>query len=117
MSHEDRQTLINAYFTAMDTEDLGHLEDALATTFVYDSLGGPLEGFSGLETYMTELRGLSNTTHEIAQTVHGETASAVEGTVSGDSGDGSVSARFCNVFEFDDTDDAIARIAVYLNDA
>lgn len=117
MSEEDRNALIDAYFDAMDTDDLETVRPALTDDFVYESLSGDLEGFAGLETYMQELRGLSNTNHEIALIVHGEAASVVEGTVTGDSEDGSVEADFCDVFEFDADEEGITRISVYLNDA
>lgn len=116
MSETDRNDAIDAYFDAMDTEDLEVVRPVLADDFVYESLSGALDGFEGLQTYMEELRGLSNTDHEVTQRVHGETASVAEGTVTGDGEDGRVEAEFCNVFEFDD-EARVARIAVYLNDA
>ena len=117
MSETDRDSLIDAYFDAMDSEDLELVRDALADSFVYESLDGDLERFEGLETYMNELRGLSNTTHEVTMRVHGECGSVAEGVVTGESEDGSVEANFCDVFEFDANDEAITRIGVYLNDA
>lgn len=66
---------------------------------------------------MEELRGLSNTTHEITLRIHDEAASITEGTVTGESEDGAVGADLCNVFEFDADDEGITRIGVYLNDA
>lgn len=117
MSEADRNTLIDAYFDAMDTEDLDLVRSKLADDFVYESLGGDLEGAAGLETYMEELRGLSNTRHDVTLRIHGERASVAEGSVTGDGEDGSVEADFCNVFEFDADDEAITRIGVYLNDA
>jgi ketosteroid isomerase-like protein len=117
MSESDRDELIDAYFDAMDAEDLDIVRPALADDFVYESLDGDLEGFAGLETYMNELRGLSETTHEVTLRIHGETASVAEGTVTGESGDGSIEADFCNVFEFDGDEGGITRIGVYLNDA
>jgi len=117
MSQEDRNELIDAYFEAMDAEDIDLVTPVLADDFVFESLSGPLEGAAGFERYMNELRGLSNTEHEISLRVHDDDASVVEGTVTGDSDDGSVEADFCDVFEFDADDDAIARIAVYTNDS
>lgn len=117
MPHADRNELIDAYFEAMDTEDLSVVRPHLADDFVYESLSGDLDGAEGLETYLEELRGLSNTTHEIALRIHGEPASVAEGTVTGEGEDGAVEADFCNVFEFDEEEAAIARIGVYLNDA
>ncbi|MCQ4332989.1 nuclear transport factor 2 family protein [Natronomonas sp. F2-12] len=117
MSESDRDELIDAYFDAMDADDLGIVRPALAEGFVYESLDGDLEGFGGLETYMNELRGLSETVHEVTLRVHGEVASVAEGTVTGESGDGTVEAEFCNVFEFDEDEEGITRLAVYLNDS
>lgn len=116
MSDSDRDDLIDAYFDAMDTADLDLVRPALAEGFVYESLSGDFEGASGLETYLEEVRGLSNTSHEVTLRAHGETASVAEGTVTGDGEDGHVEAGFCDVFEFDDADERITRIGVYLND-
>jgi ketosteroid isomerase-like protein len=116
MSDVDRNSQIDAYFDAMDAEDLEIVRPALGEDFVYESLGGDLEGFSGLETYMEELRSLSNTTHEVTLRIHDEDASVAEGTVTGEGEDGPVEAKFCNVFEFG-PDGGITRIGVYLNDA
>ena len=117
MSESDRDDLIDAYFRAMDADDLSIVEPALADGFVFESLGGDLEGFAGLQTYMDELRGMSNTTHEVDLRVHGENASAAEGTVTGDGEDGRVEADFVDVFEFSEGDEDITRIGVYLNDS
>lgn len=117
MAKEERKALIDAYFDAMDTDDLEIVRPVLADGFIYESLSGDLSGFSGLQTYMSELRGLSNTTHEITTVVHGKTASVVEGTVTGESSDGPVDVDFCNVFEFDADNEGITRISVYLNDS
>jgi ketosteroid isomerase-like protein len=118
MSNETRNDLIDAYFDAMDEEDLEIVEPALADSFVYESLSGDLEGFEGLREYMEERRSLSNSEHRISRRIHGEEASATEGTVVGDGEDGErVEANFCNVFEFDADERGITRIAVYLNDA
>lgn len=117
MSFDDRTALIDAYFTALDTEDLSVVEPVLADGFVYESLAGDLEGLQGLETYMDELRGLSNTTHEITRLIHGDDISVAEGTVTGETEDGSAMADFCDVFEFNADETGITRLAVYLNDA
>jgi ketosteroid isomerase-like protein len=116
MSESDRNELIDAYFDALDADDPEIVRPALAEDFVYESPSGELEGFSGLKTYMEELRGLSNTTHEITLRIHDEHASATEGTVTGDGDGGNVTADFCDVFEFDESEDGITRISVYLND-
>lgn len=113
MSQADRTELIDAYFDAMDEADLEIVRPALADGFVYESLSGDLEGFAGLERYMDELRGLSDTTHDVTNLIHGETRSVAEGTVVGDGEDGRVEADFCDVFEFDADEEGIARIAVY----
>lgn len=117
MSESDRDALIDAYFDAMDSEDLEIVRPALSASFVYESLAGDFEGFAGLETYLEEHRGLSNTTHETTLRIHNEMASVAEGSVIGESEDGTVEANFCNVFEFDDDNEGITRISVYLNDA
>ena len=115
MSEADRDRLIAAYFDAMDADDLELVRDALGEGFVYESLAGDLEGFEGLETYMDELRGFSDTAHDLHRTIHDPAASVVEGTVSGDLDGEAVSVDFCNVFEFDDADEGITRIGVFTN--
>lgn len=117
MAEADRNEMIDAYFDAMDAADLSIVRPALADDFVYESLSGELEGFEGLQTYMEELRGLSDTEHRIGLRLHDDAASVAEGTVSGENDGESVEADFCNVFEFADGDEAISRISVYLNDA
>ncbi|WP_254525630.1 nuclear transport factor 2 family protein [Natrinema caseinilyticum] len=115
MSTDDRTTSIDAYFDALDAADFEIVRPALADGFVYESLSGDLAGRDGLKTYIEELRGLSNTTHDVTLLVHGETASVAEGTVVGENEDGSV--EFCDVFEFDAEDDELTRVSVYVNDA
>lgn len=117
MNEDDRDRLIAAYFDAMDADDLELVRSAIADGFVYESLGGDLEGFEGLETYMNELRGFSDTTHELHRTIHDPAASVVEGTVTGDLDGESVAVDFCNVFEFDAGDGGITRIGVFTNGA
>lgn len=117
MSDSDRNELIDAYFDAMDAADLEILRPVLAEDFVYESLSGDFEGVDGIETYLEDVRGLSNTTHEITSRVHGEDASVAEGVVTGESEDGRVESGFCDVFEFDGGDERITRIGVYLNDS
>lgn len=113
---DTRDDLIDTYFEAMDAGDPGVAEPVLADGFVYESLGGRLEGVDGFRSYF-EGRTLSNTTHEIATRVHGADASVAEGTVTGEGPDGPVSVDYCDVFEFDEAGAAISRIAVYKNDS
>ncbi|OVE85516.1 nuclear transport factor 2 family protein [Natronolimnobius baerhuensis] len=117
MATDDRADLIQAYFDAMDEEDPAIARDALADEFVYESLSGTLEGFDGFARYVNELRGLSNSTHEVSLLVHDEDASVAEGTVTGEKDDGTLEAKFCDVVEFDEHEESITRISVYLNDA
>lgn len=116
MSEAERDDLIDAYFAALDTDDPEIVRPALTDDFVYESLSGELEGFSGLKRYAEELRGLSDTTHETTRRIHDEAVSVVEGTVTGEGENGSEQAAFCDVFEFDADGERIARIIVYLND-
>jgi ketosteroid isomerase-like protein len=118
MSTDDRNELIEAYFTAIDDEEPEIARSALADGFVYESLLGRLEGFDGLVEYITELRSTSDSTHDLTRRIHDEDVSVVEGTVTGLDAEGEpTSADFCDVFEFDDEETAITRITVYLNDS
>lgn len=118
MTTESRDDLIDAYFEALDTTDPSVARPALADSFVYESLAGDLHGHEGLREYITELRSVTDSTHDLDRRVHGESVSVVEGVVSGTGPDGRpAEAAFCDVFEFDDDESAITRIAVYTNDA
>jgi len=118
MSTESRDRLIDEYFSAMDGNDPSLARSALSDAFVYESRAGVLEGFTGLSDYITDIRSLTNTDHRVDRRIHGEDASAVEGVVAGDASDGErVEAKFCDVVEFDADEEAITRIAVYVNDA
>lgn len=118
MSTADRNELIDAYFNAMDADNLDLVLPVLADDFLYQSLSGDLEGASGLRHYAEEVRSLSNSTHDVTLRIHGDGASVAEGIVSGETPDGDrTEANFCNVFEFDESDSEITRLAVYLNDA
>lgn len=118
MTEAQRDELIDAYFEAMDTEDPSGLEARTAAEFRYESLSGVLEGYEGIRRYLDELRELSNTVHEANHRIHGENASAVEGTATAETPDGErLTIDFCNVFEFDDRDEQLTRIAVYVDSA
>lgn len=117
MADAERNELIDAYFDAMDAADPELLRPVLAEGFVYESLSGEFEGIDGFETYLEDVRGLSNSTHEVTLRVHGEDASVAEGVVTGESEEGTVEADFCDVFEFDENEAGLTRIGVYLNDA
>lgn len=117
MTEADRDQLIDAYFEALDAEDPEIVRPAVADDVVYESLVGDLEGFAGLETYIEELREVSDSTHDVTLRVHDETASVVAGRVRGMAADGPMEAAFCDVFRFDTDDDRITQISVYLNDA
>lgn len=117
MKHDDRRALVDTYFAALDEEDPTILEPAVCQDFVYRSLSETFEGYAGFERYMTEYRTFSGTDHRLDEVIHGANRTAVEGHVVGvdESGD-RVEARFCDVFGFDDADESLTFVAVYLND-
>jgi len=118
MSTDSRDDLIDAYFSALDESDPSIAREALADSFVYESLSGDRHGFEGLRTYITEDRSVTDSVHDISQRIHGPAASVAEGVVTGTGDDGEpVEAAFCDVFEFDDEEGTITRIGVYLNDS
>ena len=118
MTDADRDDLIDAYFEAMDAGNLDPVREALADDFRYESPAGDFEGTEGLREYVEDHRSLADSTHEIDVRVHDASASVAEGTVRGTTEDGgSTEAGFCDVFEFDEADGHITRLAVYLNDA
>jgi len=116
MSAESRNDLIDAYFSALDKANPILAADALADLFVYESLSGDLEGYSGLEAYITDLRSVTESDHQIEYRHHADGASTVQGVVTGTDPDGNqVEVSFCDVFRFDDNEAAITRISVYVN--
>lgn len=118
MPADSRNDLIDTYFRALDENDPEIVRSSLADSFVYESLSGELQGFEGLRDYITDLRNVTNSEHEITRRIHDEDASVVEGVVSGTGADGEpTEAKFCDVFEFADGEEAIVRIGVYVNDA
>lgn len=118
MTEADRNELIDAYFDALDNEDLSIVEPVLDESFVYESTAGVLEGFAGLQRYANELRTTSDSTHTVNLRIHSDDATATEGIVTGLDPDGNPKeGNFCDVFEFTEADDAITRIAVYVKNA
>lgn len=118
MSVDSRNDLIDAYFSALDESDPSVVSDALADSFVYDSLAGELDGFAGLSEYITDLRSITESEHRINNRYHADGATTVEGIVTGTDANGDpAEAAFCDVFEFDADETAITRIGVYVNDA
>lgn len=115
MNEGERNELIDLYFEALDAEEASIAKDALSDDFVYVSSAGVLEGFEGFRTYIDELRSSSNSVHDVTLRVHDEAGSVAEGVVTADSPDGPVEKQFCDVFEFDENEDRLTRVAVYLN--
>lgn len=117
MSDSTREELIASYFAALDNEDPSLLKDSIGEMLVYESLSEQFHGLDGFQRYMSEYRSFSGTDHDITMHIHGETASVAEGVVVGyDEDGGQIEASFCDVFEFDDSEEALTRITVYLND-
>jgi ketosteroid isomerase-like protein len=118
VSIDSRNDLIDAYFDALDESDPNLAEDALADSFVYESLSGDLKGFEGLSEYISDLRSMTESDHRIHECVHGDDATAVEGVVTGTDADGNpAEVAFCDVFDFSADDKVITRIGVYVNDS
>lgn len=118
MPADSRNDLIDAYFRALDENDPEIVRSSMADSIVYESLSGELQGFEGLRDYITDLRSVTNSEHEITRRIHDEDTSVVEGVVSGTGADGEpTEAKFCDVFEFADEEETIVRIGVYVNDA
>ncbi|WP_170964444.1 nuclear transport factor 2 family protein [Natronomonas salsuginis] len=118
MSSDTRNELIDAYFAALDESTPELARPALSDEFVYGSLAGQLEGFDGLADYITEHRSTTESTHDIQRRIHDDDVSVTVGVVTGTGPDGEpAEAAFCDVFEFDDADEAIEQITVYVNDS
>ncbi|MFO7927626.1 nuclear transport factor 2 family protein [Natronomonas sp.] len=118
MPTDTRNELIDAYFAALDETDPELARPALSDDFVYESLAGPLEGFDGLAAYITDHRSVTDSTHDVQRRIHDDDVSVTAGVVTGTGPDGDpAEAAFCDVFEFDDADEAIERITVYINDS
>lgn len=116
MDEDVRNRLIDAYFAALDAEDVEPVRPVLADDFRYESLAGVYRGPAGLRRYIDD-RGFADTTHETTLRVHGESASFVEGTVTGTRHGEPATVAFSDVFAFDDAEEQLTRIAVYVNDS
>lgn len=113
MSFDKRDQLIDAYFAALDAEDFEQLEPHLAAEFRYVHPDTVADGIDGMRAFFDE-RARQDTTHEIHRRLHADGASTVEGRITGELADGTPrEGHFCDVFDFDATDDHLTRVAVY----
>lgn len=113
MDTDQRDELIAAYFQALDAESFDRLEDHLAVGFTYDHPDTTAETIKGMRTFF-EQRAPQDTSHEIHRTLHAAKASVVEGRITGELVDGTPrEGYFCDVFDFDDGEDHLTRVAVY----
>lgn len=116
MNVERRDELIDAYFRALDEEDFSIVEPHLADDVTFKSVGiDALSGPEGVKRYFEELRSFAGTVHDVENRIHAENGSAAEGRVTGEHDGNSLDTAFCDVFEFDDDEEHLARIVVYTN--
>lgn len=113
MNADQRDELIDAYFGALDAEDFEQLEPHLAADFRYIHPETIATGVGEMRAFFEE-RTRQNTVHEIHRRLHAEEGSVVEGRITGELADGTPrEGQFCDVFDFDDADAHLTRVAVY----
>lgn len=113
MDTEKRDDLIATYFAALDAESFDLLEDDLAVGFTYIHPDTTAKSIEGMQTFF-EQRAPQDTSHEIHRTLHAVEGSVVEGQITGELADGTPrEGYFCDVFDFDEGDDNLTRVAVY----
>lgn len=113
MNFDTRDELIDVYFAALDAEDFEQLEPHLATEFRYVHPDTIANGVDEMQAFFDE-RPRQDTAHEIHRRLHAEDGSVVEGRITGQLADGTPrEGHFCDVFDFDATDDHLTRVAVY----
>lgn len=113
MDTEKRDDLIETYFAALDAESFDRLEDHLAAGFTYIHPDTTVETIDGMRRFFDQ-RAAQDTSHEIHRTLHAADGSVVEGRITGELADGTPrEGYFCDVFDFDDGEDRLTRVAVY----
>jgi len=113
MDTDQRDELIETYFAALDAESFDVLEDHLAAGFTYVHPDTTVEGIEGMRSFF-EQRAPQDTSHERHRTMHAAAASVVEGRITGELADGTPrEGFFCDVFDFDDGEEQLTRVAVY----
>lgn len=111
---EYRDDLIDTYFGALDEAEYDPLESVFADDVTYHMPSETIEGIADLMEYFREHRLPSRTTHELSLRIHGQTASAVEGHVTGElTNGGQFDGPFVDVFVFDEDRERILRMSVY----
>lgn len=113
MDEAHRNTLIDAYFMALDSLDYGIVEPYLADSIQYSHSSGDVSGKDGFQHYMDVDREYTDTTHIVTRRVHVDAASICEGDFRGVTPDGTVEREFCDIFEFNQAEDEISSITVY----
>ena len=105
---------MDAYFTALDSDDFDHLRPGLSEEVRFRSSADEVSGLTGFRKYMQDDRMISNSTHNVTRRIHSDgPVSVCEGEVSGDTPDGHIEGAFCDVFEFDSDTERITSITVY----
>jgi len=122
MDVRKRNQLIDNYFNGLDQTEYPILRSSFTDSIHYRyTHEEEYRGIDEVMDYFENKRRTANTTHHLGRRIHGEEASTCEGTVEGElvhdghvrGTQGNFRGAYCNVFEFDEGDSAIATITIY----
>lgn len=113
MNETRRNELIDAYFTALDSQDFSIVEPFLADDVQYDTSNGSVSGADGFREYMDVDRVYTDTIHTVTRRFHLDDVTICEGDFHGVTPAETIDGEFCDFFEFDDTTDVLTSITVY----
>lgn len=113
---EYRDELIQTYFRSLDEAEYSPLESVFSEDVKYRMPSETIRGHDSLMEYFRNDRLPSKTNHDLSLRIHGDSASAVEGHVTGEiRGRGEFDGNFVDIFEFDEERKRIERMSVYSN--
>lgn len=116
MQEAHRDELIDAYFRGLDRDDFDALEEALAEDVVYFHPVREIRGSEEVRDFAANERAPQDSEHVVERRIHAADATVCEGRKVGEVGGEPVDVPFCDVFEFDDSESAIASVSVYVRD-
>jgi ketosteroid isomerase-like protein len=116
MDQATRNELLDDYFGGIDARDADRLEAALSADIRYEHPATTVHGLEDAITFMVDDRPPQDSAHEIERRIHVEDVSVAEGRKVGTVEGEPVDTGFCDVFEFDADESAIASIGVYVRE-
>lgn len=116
MDEATRNELMDGYFDGMDEGDRDVLGDALASDVVYHHPVRTVTGRGEAVELIVDERPPQDSVHEVNRRIHSADASVAAGRKVGTVEGEPVDLPFCDVFEFDAEESAIASIGVYVRE-